>query len=288
MLILLRQQINFIILNPKNHTKNCVKKNKHKNFLTQINTILHTRHILFFNPTLMHFLILRTHALRAPFLYRALRYENLGADLCHPENIKNIWYGQYDAVLIPLAEWDTPLLDSLLKTISSFGEVPIWVFTRALPPFSLRVQYKNLFKGGIYFRPFKLPFRHLLKEFNRIEIKKNRPIRHALSPMNQKQIMVNDLFIDTETREVERNGKSIYLRNKEFALLLCLAKNPGKALTRTFLLETVWDRNTSILSNTVDVHINRLRNKIDGESNAPIIKTIPCIGYKLAFQKIIA
>jgi len=229
----------------------------------------------------MHLLILRTHSLRAPFLYRALRYENIGADLCHPENIKNVWYGQYDAVLIPLAEWDIPLFDSVLKTIKSLGEVPVWVLTRALPPFSLRVQYKNLFKGGIYFRPFNTPFKHLLKEFNHIEIKKN----HRTEP-NHKQILVNDLFIDTETREVERNGKSIHLRNKEFALLLCLAKNPGKALTRTFLLETVWDRNTSILSNTVDVHINRLRHKVDGPSNSPIIKTIPCIGYKLAFQKI--
>lgn len=229
----------------------------------------------------MHLLILRTHILRAPFLYRALRYENIGADLCHPENIKNMWYGQYDAVLIPMAEWDIPLLDSVLKTLKSLSQIPVWVLTRALPPFSMRVQYKNLFKGGIYFRPFNTPFKHLLKEFNNIEIKKN----HRMDP-NHKQILVNDLLIDTETREVERNGKSIHLRNKEFALLLCLAKNPGKALTRTFLLETVWDRNTSILSNTVDVHINRLRHKVDGSSNLPIIKTIPCVGYKLAFQKI--
>lgn len=233
----------------------------------------------------MHLLILRTHVLRAPFLYRALRYENIGADLCHPENIKNMWYGQYDAVLIPLAEWDSPLLDSLLKTIRGLGQVPAWVLTRRLPPFSMRVLYKNLFQGGIYFRPFNTPFKHLLKEFNRIEIKKNHRI--PLNP-NQKQILVNDLLIDTETREVERSGRSIHLRNKEFALLLCLAKNPGKALTRTFLLETVWDRNTSILSNTVDVHINRLRHKVDGTSNAPIIKTIPCVGYKLAFQKMSA
>ncbi|KKU80067.1 MAG: Two component response regulator [Candidatus Peregrinibacteria bacterium GW2011_GWA2_47_7] len=88
-----------------------------------------------------------------------------------------------------------------------------------------------------------------------------------------------DMWLDLERREVKRNKTSIHLRHKEFALLEFFMLNRGKVLTRTSILEHVWDRNAHFSSNTVDVHINRLRRKIDNPFKEKLIHTIHCIGY---------
>ncbi len=88
-----------------------------------------------------------------------------------------------------------------------------------------------------------------------------------------------DLWLDVETRLVKRNKHASLLCNKEFSLLEFLISNRGKVLTRNDILEHVWDRNSTFSSNTVDVHINRLRKKIDDPFKQKLIHTIPCIGY---------
>ncbi|MEK7524019.1 MAG: response regulator transcription factor [Patescibacteria group bacterium] len=88
-----------------------------------------------------------------------------------------------------------------------------------------------------------------------------------------------DVWLDTELRWAKRNNRMIPLRNKEFALLEFFICNRGKVLTRNAILEHVWDRNANFASNTVDVHINRLRRKIDGPFREKLIHTIHCIGY---------
>lgn len=88
-----------------------------------------------------------------------------------------------------------------------------------------------------------------------------------------------DIWLDMEHRSAKRNRQIIPLRNKEFALLEFFIINRGKILTRNSILEHVWDRNAQFSSNTVDVHINRLRRKIDDPFSGKLIHTVPCIGY---------
>lgn len=88
-----------------------------------------------------------------------------------------------------------------------------------------------------------------------------------------------DVWLDVETRLVKRHKHTSLLCNKEFSLLEFLISNRGKVLTRNDILEHVWDRNSTFSSNTVDVHINRLRKKIDDPFKQKLIHTIPCIGY---------
>ncbi len=78
---------------------------------------------------------------------------------------------------------------------------------------------------------------------------------------------------------MKRSNKIFRLRNKEFSLLEFFIINRGKILTRNLILEHVWDRNANFASNTVDVHINRLRQKIDVPFREKLIHTVPCVGY---------
>ena len=76
-------------------------------------------------------------------------------------------------------------------------------------------------------------------------------------------IVVGDLVIDLVGRRVERSGRRIELSSREFALLECLGRGAGQVQSRTMLLERVWDMNQDPMTNVVDVHINRLRRKVD-------------------------
>ena len=91
-----------------------------------------------------------------------------------------------------------------------------------------------------------------------------------------------DLEIDTAARQVRRAGQIIDLKMKEYALLEFLLRNANRAVTRTMIVEHVWDIHFDSISNVVDVHINSLRNKIDKGFNPPLIHTIRGVGYMLS------
>ncbi len=88
-----------------------------------------------------------------------------------------------------------------------------------------------------------------------------------------------ELVIKPDARKLFVKGRQINLRNMEYSLLKYFMDNIGKVITRTQLLEDVWDRNICCSTNTVDVHVSKLRNKIRKfTSNSPI-KTVHSVGY---------
>lgn len=95
-----------------------------------------------------------------------------------------------------------------------------------------------------------------------------------------------DLTLDYMKRVVRRGNQVIPLRNKEFSLLSYFMKNIGLVLTREQIVREVWDREATIFTNTVDVHIHKLRKKIDNDAKRRLIRTIPCIGYQFGHAKI--
>lgn len=95
----------------------------------------------------------------------------------------------------------------------------------------------------------------------------------------EKKLVVSDLVISLDSRRVQYKGNDLVLSNKEFSLLEFLILHQGKALTRNQILESVWDRNSNIFTNTVDVHIGKLRKKIDTSLPERFIKTIHGFGY---------
>ncbi len=96
-------------------------------------------------------------------------------------------------------------------------------------------------------------------------------------------IFVGDLMINTEKRIVEREGKPIYLTRKEYSLLEYLMRNSDMAVSRSMILEHVWNADSDPLSNTVEAHIMRLRKKINTGFNNELIKNIPGRGYVLDY-----
>jgi DNA-binding response OmpR family regulator len=94
-------------------------------------------------------------------------------------------------------------------------------------------------------------------------------------------LRVADLEMDTIHRKVRRGGTGIELKPKEYALLEFLMRNADRPLTKTLIIEHVWDIHFDSVSNVVEVHINSLRNKIDKGFNVPLIRTVRGVGYVL-------
>jgi two-component system OmpR family response regulator len=95
------------------------------------------------------------------------------------------------------------------------------------------------------------------------------------------KLKVGDLEMDLLARTVRRAGQKILLQPREFRLLECLMRNAGRVVTRTMLLEKVWDYHFDPQTNVIDVHISRLRGKIDKEFEEPLLHTVRGAGYRL-------
>jgi two-component system OmpR family response regulator len=96
-----------------------------------------------------------------------------------------------------------------------------------------------------------------------------------------KELQVADLVLNLETHEVRRGETLIDLTPKEFSLLECFMRMPGKVLSRTRILEQVWGYSADPLTNVVDVYIRQLRRKIDDDYELKLLKTVRGFGYKL-------
>ncbi len=94
-------------------------------------------------------------------------------------------------------------------------------------------------------------------------------------------LTVGDLEMDLLSRQVKRGGQAIALQPREFQLLEYLMRHAGQVVTRTMLLENVWDYHFDPQTNVIDVHISRLRAKIDKGFDSPLIHTVRGAGYKL-------
>jgi len=97
----------------------------------------------------------------------------------------------------------------------------------------------------------------------------------------QTLLRVGDLEMDLIGREVRRQGREIDLQPREFQLLEFLMRHAGQSVTRTMLLEKVWEYHFDPQTNVIDVHISRLRSKIDKGFDRPMLQTVRGAGYRL-------
>lgn len=124
---------------------------------------------------------------------------------------------------------------------------------------------------------------YLTKPFSVDELQAR--IRSALRPLSkepeQTQVQVGDLCLSRSNRSVERQGTTIALRRKEFAILEYMMLRPGIVVTRASLMHYAWDTELEGWTNTIDVHIKHLRDKLDRPFRSNLIKTVHGVGYKL-------
>ncbi|MXP64641.1 response regulator transcription factor [Roseomonas sp. M0104] len=96
------------------------------------------------------------------------------------------------------------------------------------------------------------------------------------------ELAVGDLRMDLLRRTVARGGRAMEMLPTEFRLLEFMMRHPGQVLTRTLLLEKVWDFSFDPTTNVVDVHVSRVRRKLEAGGEAPMIRTVRGAGYVLA------
>ncbi len=208
----------------------------------------------------------------AAFVQRGLREASYAVDLSNngTEGLDLARRENYDLIVLDLM---LPGKDgfAVLRELRDRGiQTPVICLT-ARDTVDDRVRGLDLGADDYLAKPFS--FAELLA---RIRALLRRGQKVAANP-----IVVGDLTVDIVARHVERAGKRIELSQREFALLEYLARNHGQILSRTMILEHVWDMQQDPLTNVVDVHITRLRRKIDQGFAQPLIHTIRGVGYVL-------
>jgi two-component system OmpR family response regulator len=179
--------------------------------------------------------------------------------------------GEFDVLIVDRM---LPGLDglSLVRHLRATGNATPVLFLSAMGEVDDRV--KGLRVGGDDYLVKPYAFSELLA---RVESLGRRPSGGAVNT----RLQVADLEVDLLTRKVVRSGQTIELQPREFQLLETLMRHPGQVMTRTMLLEKVWDYRFDPQTNVIDVHISRLRQKVDRGFELPLIHTVRGAGYCL-------
>lgn len=106
-------------------------------------------------------------------------------------------------------------------------------------------------------------------------------VRRSSKPIEPNRMTCADLVVDLLERKVRRGGQVIELQPKEYALLEYMIRNRGRTLSKTMIMEQIWDLHFDPQTNVVDVLVHRLRNKIDKNYSQKLIQTIRGIGYAI-------
>ena len=216
----------------------------------------------------------------ARYLIKGL--EEAGYSVTHAEQVEQ-------ALKLALTQqWDLMIVDRMLpneqdgleiiKTVRGAAvQTPVLVLSALA---SLDDRVRGLREGGDDYltKPFALP--ELLARLEAL-IRRANPAQNTL---NNSQLKLADLTLDLLSRKVERSGQPIILQPREFKLLEYLVRNQGQVVTRTMLLESVWDFHFDPGTNVIDVQISRLRNKIDKGHSTPLVHTVRGIGYRFGLD----
>lgn len=110
-------------------------------------------------------------------------------------------------------------------------------------------------------------------------------LRRSRGTEAETALAVGDLRMNLLTRKVSRGGKAIALQPREFKLLEYLMRHEGQVVTRTMLIENVWDYHFDPQTNVIDVHVSRLRQKIDAGFDRSLLHTVRGVGYRLGVDE---
>ena len=180
--------------------------------------------------------------------------------------------GIYDILIVDLGLPDQDGISLILKLRQLGVNAPVLILSARR---SVDDRVRGLEQGGDDYltKPFALA--ELLARLRNL-LKRNSP------PSNQPtRLRVLDLELDLLRREATRSGQVLQLTPQEFVLLEYLCRNAGRVVRRSMVLDKVWGMRIQPDTNVVDVHIYRLRGKVDGNGQQPLIRTLRGVGYVL-------
>ncbi len=220
----------------------------------------------------MRLLVVEDEKKLASFLKRGFEEEHFAVDVAYDG--EEGWYlstvNDYDAIILDIM---LPKMDGLSlcrKLRSRQKDTPIILLT-AKDTIEDKVTGLNLGADDYLVKPFA--FAELLARVRALLRRKGSPF--------VSQLQVSDLVLDPVSHRVSRGGKLINLTAKEYALLEFLMRHAGEVVTRTQIIEHVWDQHFDSDTNVVGVYITYLRQKIDHQFEPKLIHTIRGVGYVL-------
>lgn len=221
----------------------------------------------------MKILIIEDDVKIAGFISNALETEGFSVDSCHdgPSGLGLGRSGEYDAAVVDIM---LPGMDGLevIECLRQEGvETPVLILSARQ---SVDDRIQGLQRGGDDYlvKPFSMS--ELLARIQAL-IRRNRKTTQATV------LKVYDLEMDLLRHEVSRSGEKLDLPAKEYALLELMMRNPGTVLSKTTILEKVYEYNFDPQTNVVDVLVFRLRNKVDKDFDTKLIRTVRGMGYVL-------
>jgi len=223
---------------------------------------------------MMRCLVIEDEAKTADYIRKGLEEEGHGVVLCADgeEGMRLGVGGQWDVVVL-----DRMLLGgmdglAILKAVRDAGKATPVLILSALASLDERV--KGLREGGDDYLTKPFAFTELMARIEALT-------RRSQQREEVRELRIADLRMDLVKRKVERGGKPILLRPREFRLLEFMVRHQGQVITRTMLLESVWDCHFDPGTNIIDVQISRLRNKIDKSFSPPLLHTLRGEGYTI-------
>ena len=180
--------------------------------------------------------------------------------------------GIHDALIVDLGLPDRDGLDLIASCRAQGSNAPVLILSARR---TVGERVRGLEQGGDDYltKPFALA--ELLARLRNLLRRTNNPPNESL------RLNVGDLQLDLVRREARRGDQPLQLTPQEFVLLEYLCRNEGRVVTRTMILDHVWQMRIDPATNLVDVHIYRLRSKVDRDNTKPLIQTIRGVGYVL-------
>jgi two-component system copper resistance phosphate regulon response regulator CusR len=219
----------------------------------------------------MRFLVVEDEKRIADFLQRGLESAGYAVDLAGD--------GTAALDLVHATDYDLIILDMMLPDIDGLRVLEKIRNRKTSPPVlilsargTVNDRVKGLETGADDYLVKPFAFAELLARV-RVLLRRGQP--------TPEKLQLGDLVLDTIRRRVTRSGEAIDLAPKEFAILEYMMRNQGRPLSRTMIVEHVWDMDYDGLTNIVDVYIRHLRSKIDDRWPVKMIHTVRGIGYKL-------
>ncbi len=223
----------------------------------------------------MKFLLIEDDPVASEYLKKALTESGHVVDTVGDglEGLNRAMNEPYDALIVDRM---LPSLDglSMIETLRKAGRTTPVLIVSALGDVDERV--RGLRSGGDDYLVKPYAFAELLARLELLVLRRG----DSTAPP-ESVLRVADLEIDRLERTVRRGGEAIELKAREFQLLEYLMRNAGRVVTRTMILEAVWDYHFDPQTNVIDVHISRLRQKIDKGFDPALIQTVRGAGYSI-------
>jgi two-component system OmpR family response regulator len=207
----------------------------------------------------------------ASFIVKGLKQAGYAVDRCAD--------GEQALVLAETTAYDAAVVDVMLPKLDGLSLIQRWRSQKIRTPViilsakaTLDDRIKGLLAGGDDYLTKPFAFSELTARLHAL-------IRRATQTVEPTRLTVGDLTLDLLTRSVTRGGQAVELQTREFALLEYLMRQAGRTVTKTMILEHIFDYNFDPQTNVVDVLVHRLRAKIDPEKTR--LQTIRGVGYVL-------